>query len=105
LEARVKTVDAIDATVCVEARASRRMVKSFSASDGSSWPSIQSSCSYCCLFDLIQILHTRYVAAAIVNTPPMTPPAIAPTFGPEFEDFELKVMVAADEGAAAQTVF
>jgi len=35
----------------------------------------------------------------------MTPPAIAPTFGPEFEDFELKVMVAADEGAAAQTVF
>ena len=36
LEARVKTVDATDATVCVDALASRRIAKSFSASVGSS---------------------------------------------------------------------
>jgi len=83
LEARVNTVEAMEPTVWVEALASRRIVKSFSASRESIGSSIQSSCSYCCLLVLIQNLQTRYVTAAMAITPPITPPAIAPTLGPE----------------------
>lgn len=106
LEARVSTVEAIEATVCVEALASRRIVKSsFSTTVSASWSSIQSSCSYCCLRVLIQNLQTRYVAIAIATSPPITPPAIAPTFGPEPDDLEeeLSVVVAA-AGESTQIV-
>lgn len=59
-EALVKTVDARDATVCVEALASRCMVKSsFSADAGTEECSVQSSCSNCCLRGLMQNLQTR----------------------------------------------
>jgi len=95
LEARVSTVDAIDPTVYVEALASRCMAKLdfslllgaifSSATTSSSSSSAQFSCSYCCLRGLIQYLHTRYVATAITATPPMTPPAMAPTFGLLFD--------------------
>ena len=102
LEARVRTVEAMEASVCVEALASRHIVNSFSAAVGSSsWSSIQSSCSYCCLFVLMQNLQTRYVTAAMAKIPPMTPPAIAPTFGPEPDDLEEGLTVVVDEAAAA----
>lgn len=96
LEARVNTVEAMDPTVYVEALASRCIAKfdfslllgaTFSsATTTSSSSSAQFSCSYCCLRGLIQYLHTRYVATAITATPPMTPPAMAPTFGFLFDD-------------------
>lgn len=104
-EARVKTVEAIEATVCVEARASLRIVKSFSAAAASCGSSTQFSASYCCLRVLMQNLQTRYVATAMIRTPPITPPATAPTFGPELVDFDVVLTV---EGAAdedTQTVF
>ena len=91
LEARVRTVEAMEPTVCVDALASLLIVKSFSFSAVSCGSSAQFSCSYCCLFVLIQNLQTQYVIAAITNTPPMTPPATAPTFGPELDDFELEL--------------
>ena len=105
LEARVKTVDAIEATVCVEARASLRKVKSFSAGSDSSGSSAQFSCSYCCLLVLMQNLHTRYVTAAMAKIPPMTPPAIAPALEPELDDLEEVLMVDGAAEAAMQTVF
>ena len=106
LEARVKTVEAIEATVCVDALASRRSVNSFSVGNDSSRSCVQSSCSYCCLFVLMQNLQTRYVTAAIANTPPITPPAIAPTSGPELDDFEeLELIVDGAAEDATQTVF
>jgi len=104
LEARVSTVEAMDPTVYVEALASRCMVKFdfslllgvvFSSDTTSSSSSAQFSCSYCCLRGLIQYLHTRYVAMAITATPPMTPPAMAPTFGLLF-DVAVGVMVSVD---------
>lgn len=104
LDARVSTVEAIEATVCVEARASRRIVKSFSATVASSESSTQFSSWYCCLFVLIQFLHTRYVITAITTTPPMTPPAIAPTLGPELDD-ESVLTVDGEAAEATQTVF
>jgi hypothetical protein len=46
------------------------------------------------------------VIAAIANTPPMTPPAIAPTFGPELDDFEeLELTVDGATEDATQIVF
>jgi len=93
LEARVRTVDAIDPTVCVEALASLRIAKSFSVGSDSTGSSIQSSCSYCCLLFFIQNLHTRYVNTAISTTPAMTPPAIAGTLG-----FELDLVVGSGVG-------
>lgn len=104
LDARVKTVEAIEPTVCVEALASRLMVKSFSAGSVSSASSAQFSCSYCCLFVLIQNRQTQYVIAAITATPPMTPPAIAPTLGPELVLFEDELIVEGIAAAATHTV-
>lgn len=44
--------------------------------------------------------------AAIASTPPITPPAIAPTFGPEPDDFEeLELIVDGAAEAATQIVF
>ena len=82
LEARVRTVEAIERTECIEARASRCVVGSsplFSivASSG------HSSSSYACLLFLMQNRYTRYVIKQTTAMPPMTPPAIAPAFGPE----------------------
>lgn len=89
-EARVSTVEAMEPTVYVEALASRCMVKAgFSLlwdAPSSSNSSTQFSCSYCCLRVLIQNLHTRYVAIATTARPPMTPPAMAPTFGPLWDE-------------------
>ena len=104
LDARVKTVDAMEATVCVEALASLRKVKSFSAGSDSSGSSAQFSCSYCCRLVLIQNLHTKYVTTAMAKTPPMTPPAIAPTLGPELDDLKVLIVDGAAE-AATQIVF
>ncbi len=106
LEARVKTVEAMDPTVWVEARASRLMVKSFSAAADSLVSSVQSSSSYCCLLFLIQNLHTQYVIAAMMTSPPTTPPAIAPTLGPELEDFEEDELIDVGvAGLSTHTVF
>jgi len=100
LEARVRTVDAMDPTVCVEALASLLIAKSFSVGSDSTGSSIQSSCSYCCLLFFIQNLHTRYVTTAIKKTPAITPPAIAGTFGFEF-DLEVGAGVGEDCVACA----
>jgi hypothetical protein len=100
----VRTVEAMDPTVCVDALASRRIVKSFSAGNDSLGSSVQSSCSYCWRLVLIQNLHTRYVTTAITATPPTTPPAIAPTFGPEPEDLLELLIDVEDEDSATQVV-
>ena len=92
-EARVRTVEAIEPTVCVDALASLLKAKSFSVDEVSSTSSPQFSCSYCCLFVLIQNLQTRYVTIATTTTPPMTPPAIAPAFGPDFDEEGVEVGV------------
>jgi hypothetical protein len=97
LDARVKTVEAIEPTVCVDALASLLVAKSFSAGRVSSASSAQFSCSYCCLLGLIQNRQTQYVITAITATPPMTPPAMAPTLGPELALVEDELMV---DGAA-----
>lgn len=82
-EARVRTDEAIEATVCVDARALRRDWKSFSAF---SCCTISTSChSLCCdmglRFPFRQYFHTTNVRMAMKATPPITPPAMAPTFG------------------------
>lgn len=82
LEARVRTEEAIEATVCVEARALRRDWKSFSLF---SCCAISASC-HCAsdigrLFPFKQYFHTTNVRMAMKATPPMTPPAMAPTLG------------------------
>ena len=78
----MRTDEAMEATVCVDARALRRDAKSFSAF---SCCSISSCCHY--IFDIgrlfpfrqyFQMTKTRMATTAI---PPMTPPAMAPTFG------------------------
>jgi hypothetical protein len=84
LEARVRTDEAIEATVCVDARALRRDAKSFSTFSCScmsiSW---KSASEYGRLFPFRQYFHTTNVRMAMKATPPITPPAIAPTFGLE----------------------
>lgn len=105
LEARVSTEEATEPTVCVDARASRRIVKSFSDGVGSSSSCAQFSCSYCCLFVLIQNLHTRYVMIPMTATPPITPPAIAPTLAPDPDDTGAVVTVVGADEAGAQIIF
>jgi len=83
LEARVRTDEAIEATVCVDARALRRDWKSFSAF---SCAVMSTSCHSLRwdmgrLFPFRQYFHTMNVAMAMKAIPPMTPPAMAPTFG------------------------
>ena len=80
LEALVKTVEAIDPTVCVDALASPRIVNRsrFSASISSADKSSPASCSR--LRPLTQNVHTRNVIIPMATTPPITPPAIAPVF-------------------------
>src|SRR5579862_4704463 len=85
LEALVKTVEAIEPTVWVEALASRRIVNCsrFSAScvDQSS------SASSSRLRPLERNAQTRNnVIIPMATTPPMTPPAMAPVFGFEPPD-------------------
>jgi hypothetical protein len=47
---------------------------------------------------LIHILQTRYVTSAIATTPPITAPAIAPTFGLLLVEEEVDVV----EGVAEE---
>jgi hypothetical protein len=78
----VRTEEAIEATVCVEARALRRDWKSFSTfSCCAISTSCQSASDIGLLFPFKQYFHTTNVRMAMNATPPMTPPAIAPTFG------------------------
>jgi hypothetical protein len=82
LEARVRTDEAIEATVCVDARALRRDWKSFSTfSCCATSTSCQSASEIGLLFPFKQYFHTTNVRIAMTATPPMTPPAMAPTFG------------------------
>lgn len=81
-EARVRTDEAIDATVCVDARALRRDAKSFSTFSCCSI----SSCSHSIsdigrLFPFKQYFQMTKTRMATTAIPPMTPPAMAPTFG------------------------
>jgi hypothetical protein len=82
LEARVRTDEAIEATVCVDARALRRDAKSFSTFSCScmsiSW---KSASEYGRLLPFKQNFQTTKVMIAMAATPPMTPPAMAPTLG------------------------
>ena len=81
-EARVRTDEAIEATVCVDARALRRDAKSFSAF---SCCSISSCCHSISdmgrLFPFKQNFQMAKTMMAMTTIPPMTPPAMAPTFG------------------------
>lgn len=104
-EARVRTVDAIDATVCVEARdlASRVKTEAFDFSiPSSSSSSHSSSISTSCRLPLSQNFQMQNTTMAINATPPITPPTIAPMLGPD--DFEEELTrepdVAADTHAA-----
>lgn len=104
-EARVRTVDAIEATVCVEARdrASRVKTEAFDFSiPSSSSSSHSSSISTSCRLPLSQNFQMQNTTIAMKATPPMTPPTIAPILGPD--DFEEELTrepdVAADTHAA-----
>lgn len=80
LEARVRTDEAMEATVCVDARALRRDWKSLSFSCSAMSTSFQSGCCEIGrLFPLRQYFHTTNVTMATKAIPPMTPPAMAPT--------------------------
>lgn len=83
LEARVRTVDASEATVWVDARASRLMVNSAAAvSFSTDSSSSHSSSSNFCRRPFKQNFQMRKVAMRMNATPPTTPPAMAPTLGP-----------------------
>src|SRR3569833_1282824 len=84
LEARVRPVDAIEWTVWVDDRWSRRAANDFSASMAAgSCSSSHGSIASGCRIVLMQHLQTRYVTRPMTAMPPMTPPAMAPTLGPE----------------------
>jgi hypothetical protein len=82
LDARVRTDEAIEATVCVDARALRRDWKSDS---GFSCCVMSTSCHSPSvigrLFPFKKYFHTTNVRMATTATPPTTPPAMAPTLG------------------------
>jgi hypothetical protein len=85
LEALVRTVEAIDRTECIDARASLCIAKSpplFSIVSVSG----QSLSRYACLLFLMQNLQTRYVITQTTKTPLMTPPAIGPAAVPPEPD-------------------
>lgn len=77
-EALERTVEAVERTVCVDARASRRLAKS--SFSFSTLPA--GSCQYCLCHSsrlfLMQNLQTKHVIRMIKAIPPMTPPAIGP---------------------------
>lgn len=81
LEARVRTEEAIEATVCVEARALRRDWKSVSAF--SCCVAMSTSCQSLSVIGLLLPLRQNFqmmnVMMAMAAIPPMTPPAMAPT--------------------------
>jgi hypothetical protein len=83
-EARVRTVDATECLVRTEDRRSSPLSTSNSCFVVL-WSSSSAHTGMLCgrLRVLMQNLHTRYVTAAMTASPPMTPPAIAPTFGDE----------------------
>jgi len=81
-EARVRTVEAIERTECIETRASRCVAKS-SPLFSMVALSRQTPSSYAFLLFLMQNRYTRYVIKQTTAMPPMTPPAIAPALGPE----------------------
>ena len=81
----MRTVEAIDRTECIDARASLCIAKSpplFSIISVSG----QSLSLYACLLFLMQNLQTRYVIMQTTATPPMTPPAIGPAAVPPESD-------------------
>ena len=77
-EALVRTVEAIERTVCVDALPPRRMANS--SLSFSALP--VGSCQYCLCHSsrlfLIQNLQNRHVTRIITAIPPITPPAIGP---------------------------
>lgn len=82
LEARVRTDEAMEATVCVDARALRRDWKSLSFSCSAMSTSFHSGCCEMGLrFPFRQYFHTTNVRMATKAMPPMTPPAMAPALG------------------------
>ncbi len=103
LDARVRTVEAIEWTVCVDARLSRRWAKVWSGLSLDSSSSTHFSCTVGSLRVLIQYLHTRYVMTEMRKTPPTTPPAIAPTLGLDFGDSTGLISVTSLRGT--QTAF
>lgn len=82
-EARVRTDEAIEATVWVDARVLRLETKSFSGFSSRYSGSCHSVGSIFLRRPLKQNFHTMKVRIATKATPPITPPAMAPTFGPE----------------------
>lgn len=86
-EARVRTVDAMEATVCVDALDLASLVKMlppwlFSIPSSSS----SSHSSTSCLRPFNQNFHMQNTTIEMKATPPITPPTIAPMFGPEDRD-------------------
>lgn len=77
-EALVRTVDAIDPTVCVEARASRFIANSSFSLSTLSLGSCQYFWCHSSRRFFIQNLHTKYVMSKTTAIPPTTPPAIGP---------------------------
>lgn len=83
-EALVRTVDAIEPTVCVEALASLCMAKSSSCFSVSALVSIHSFWSNSSRLFLMQNLQTKNVTIMTTTTPPMTPPAMGPAADGDF---------------------
>ena len=92
-EARVKTVEAMEPTVCVEARPSRFMVTLSRDFSAASSYSDHACSSYCRLRFRMQNLQTMKVTSRIKATPPITPPAMAPTGGFEPPELPPRVLV------------
>lgn len=72
----------MEATVCVDVRALRRDSKSLSFSCSTTSTSFHSGCwEMGLLLPLRQYFQTTNVRMATTRIPPITPPAMAPTFG------------------------